>query len=60
VHHKNKKKLGSNLLNKTKMDIEIEKLIAKAHNAITRTKGKEYAPTATEIQEWLDKNVLEK
>jgi len=39
------------------MDIEIEKLIAKAHNAIIRTKGKEYA---TEIQEWLDKNVLEK
>ena len=38
--------------------MNIDKLIAEAHSAITRTKGKEYAPTATEIQEWLDKNVL--
>lgn len=35
---------------------KIEKIIAEAHNAITRTKGKEYAPTATEIQAWLNKN----
>ena len=33
-----------------------EKIIAEAHNAITRTKGKEYAPTAAEIQAWLNKN----
>jgi hypothetical protein len=39
--------------------MEIEKLIADAHRGITRTKGKEYAPTATEIQAWLDnKNTL--
>jgi len=30
--------------------------ILEAHNTITRIKGKEYAPTAAEIQEWLDKN----
>lgn len=34
-----------------------EKLIAKAHSLITRIKGKEYAPTSIEIQEWLDKNI---
>lgn len=31
-------------------------IINKAHDAITRTKGKEYAPTSNEIQEWIDKN----
>jgi hypothetical protein len=35
--------------------MNIDKLIAEAHNAITRTKGKEYAPTAAEIQVWLEK-----
>jgi hypothetical protein len=30
--------------------------ILEAHKAITRIKGKEYAPTAAEIQEWLDTN----
>jgi len=32
-----------------------DKLIAEAHSAITRTKGKEYTPSAAEIQAWLDK-----
>jgi hypothetical protein len=36
--------------------MNIDKLIAEAHSAITRTKGKEYAPTAAEIQLWLEKN----
>jgi hypothetical protein len=35
--------------------MSIDKLIAEAHSAITRTKGKEYAPTVAEIQAWLDK-----
>jgi hypothetical protein len=35
--------------------MNIDKLIAEAHDAITRTKGKEYAPSAFEIQAWLDK-----
>jgi hypothetical protein len=35
--------------------MNIDKLIAEAHSAITRTKGKEYAPSAAEIQAWLDK-----
>jgi hypothetical protein len=30
--------------------------ILEAHKAITRIKGKEYAPTAAEIQEWIDAN----
>jgi hypothetical protein len=34
-----------------------EKLIKMAHNAITRTKGKEYAPTANEIQKWIDNHL---
>jgi hypothetical protein len=38
--------------------MNIDKLIAEAHNAITRTKGKEYAPTAAEIQAWLEKKNL--
>jgi len=37
--------------------MNIDKLIAEAHSAITRTKGKEYAPTAAEIQAWLDKKM---
>ncbi len=39
--------------------MNIDKLIAEAHSAITRTKGKEYAPTAAEIQLWLEKNGLQ-
>jgi hypothetical protein len=35
--------------------MKIDKLIAEAHSEITRTKGKEYAPTVAEIQAWLDK-----
>jgi hypothetical protein len=31
--------------------------IAKAHKAITRTKGKQYAPTAREIQNWIDSHM---
>ena len=31
-----------------------EKIIKKAHDSITRIKGKEYAPTFNEIQEWID------
>ena len=38
--------------------MNIDKLIAEAHSAITRTKGKEYAPTAAEIQVWLEKKTL--
>lgn len=30
------------------------KLISAAHSAIIRTKGKDYSPTAAEIQEWID------
>lgn len=30
--------------------------ILDAHKAITRIKGKEYAPTAAEIQQWLNEN----
>ena len=37
------------------MDKEIEKLIKLAHDKIIRTKGKEYAPTAFEIQIQIDK-----
>ena len=31
-----------------------DEMIKKAHAAITRTKGKDYAPTAREIQTWID------
>ena len=34
--------------------------ILEAHNAITRIKGKEYAPTAAEIQEWINNKSNEK
>lgn len=33
----------------------MEKIIKKAHDAITRIKGKDYSPTSNEIQEWIDK-----
>jgi len=33
---------------------QIEKLIAKAHDKITRRKGKDYAPTSNEIQKEID------
>jgi len=33
------------------MNIEIEKLISKAHRKITRIKGIEYSPTVKEIEE---------
>jgi len=36
----------------------MEKMIKKAHDAITRIKGKEYAPTSNEIQEWIDNQPL--
>jgi len=32
-----------------------EEMVKKAHAAITRIKGKDYAPTAHEIQAWIDK-----
>jgi hypothetical protein len=32
-------------------DMDVNKLISKAHSDITRTKGKEYAPTAREIED---------
>lgn len=38
---------------------EDEKLIAMAHDAITRRKGKEYAPDVHELQAWID-NYLSK
>jgi hypothetical protein len=31
------------------------KIIKKAHDAITRIKGKDYAPDVHEIQSWIDK-----
>jgi hypothetical protein len=34
-----------------------EKLIKMAHDAITRTKGNDYAPNAREIQAWIDKHL---
>jgi hypothetical protein len=33
----------------------MKKIIKKAHHAITRIKGKDYAPNVHEIQEWIDK-----
>lgn len=33
----------------------MEKIIKKAHDAITRIKGKDYAPDVHEIQSWIDK-----
>jgi len=36
---------------------EIKKFISQAHKSITRTKGKDYAPTAKEIQNWIDDNI---
>ena len=37
------------------MSKEIESLIKKAHDAITRIKGKDYSPSVHEIQSWIDK-----
>ncbi len=37
------------------MNKETSKLIKLAHNYITRIKGKNYAPTSNEIQDWIDK-----
>jgi hypothetical protein len=34
-----------------------EKLIKMAHDAITKTKGNDYAPNAREIQTWIDKHL---
>jgi len=39
---------------------EITKKILEAHKAITRIKGKEYAPTAAEIQKWINNKSNEK
>jgi hypothetical protein len=51
-HLKPKMELGGN--------IEIEKLIAKAHDNITRKRGrKEYAPTSHELQEEIDRMIME-
>lgn len=33
----------------------MKKIISKAHQAIIRIKGKDYAPNVYEIQEWIDK-----
>ena len=33
----------------------MEKIIKQAHDAITRIKGKDYAPNVHEIQLWIDK-----
>jgi hypothetical protein len=35
----------------------MEKLIKKAHDKITRTKGREYAPTALEIENEINKSL---
>ena len=37
------------------MNNQNEKIIKQAHDAITRIKGKEYAPSASEIQEYIDR-----
>jgi hypothetical protein len=51
-HLKPKMELGGN--------IEIEKLIAKAHDNLTRKRGrKEYAPTSHELQEEIDRMIME-
>jgi len=51
-HLKKKMDLGGNL--------ETEKLIAKAHNNLTWKRGrKEYAPTTSEIQEEIDRMIME-
>ena len=34
--------------------MQIEKLIAEAHNKITRIKGRDYAPSVQEIQTYID------
>ena len=34
---------------------DIKDLLYKAHDGITRTKGKEYAPDVHELQAWIDK-----
>jgi hypothetical protein len=36
----------------------MEKLIKKAHDKITRTKGREYAPTAVEIENEINKSLM--
>lgn len=40
--------------------MKTQQLIAEAYNAITRAKGAKYAPTALEIQQWIDENHSEK
>ena len=51
-HLKPKMEVGGN--------IEIEKLIAKAHDNLTRKRGrKEYAPTSHELQEEIDRMIME-
>lgn len=50
-------KWSEKMENKTYSKEEISKLINQAHKGITRTKGKEYAPTSHEIQKWIDNHL---
>jgi hypothetical protein len=38
----------------------VEKLIKMAHDAITRRKGKDYAPDVHELQAWIDNHLKDK
>jgi hypothetical protein len=40
--------------------ISLARRLLEAHSEITKTKGKEYSPTSAEIQEWLNKNKIER
>ena len=44
-------------LKKVSGNDETEKIIKKAHESITRIKGKNYSPTSYEIQKWIDENI---
>ena len=35
-------------------EAEVKKIISLAHKSITQKKGKEYSPSAYEIQKWID------
>lgn len=50
-------KWSEKMENKTYSKEEISKLINQAHKGITRTKGKEYAPTSHEIQKWINNHL---
>jgi len=45
---------------KTHLDENVEELIKMAHDAITRRKGKDYAPDVHELQAWVDNHIKDK